>query len=304
MRRNNSVLISQIKARQRAREKRGKSNQILPRRPTYPLTLERKYKNKLVEKIREAIRLVEERLVPLLPMYIQEIKLSTGKNDSFVEDVARVIAGIRVTFAQKISDIQNERDAQEVAQGVNAIGEENVNNQFKSLVGVAPFRSEPWLAATMGNFVQQNVSLITSVSSEYFKNIETAVLTGLERGQTAADIGAVIAEKAGISERRAELIARDQVSSLNSHIASKRAESIGIKSFIWSTSGDERVRESHAELNNKKFTYENGAYVDGESGVLPGEPINCRCVAIPIISSIDEDYSPSNDLKSYLRTIK
>ena len=51
---------------------------------------------------------------------------------------------------------------------------------------------------------------------------------------------------------------------------------MGIKQYIWSTSGDERVRDSHAENDGKIFSYD-----DPPPTGHPGDEINCRCVAIP-----------------------
>jgi SPP1 gp7 family putative phage head morphogenesis protein len=61
-----------------------------------------------------------------------------------------------------------------------------------------------------------------------------------------------------------------------------RQTNAGITHYIWSTSHDERVRASHARLNGETFSWKDPPEVDGERA-NPGEPVNCRCVAIPVI---------------------
>jgi SPP1 gp7 family putative phage head morphogenesis protein len=175
--------------------------------------------------------------------------------------------------------------------------------QVKQVTGVAPFRSEPWLQGTLNNSVSQNVSLITTLHEDYFKDIEFETLNGLERGLSTREIAKNIQKKTGASKNRARLIAQDQVSKLNASLASRRASDLGVKRFRWSTSSDERVRASHRALNNKIFTYKDGASVDGDTNVLPGQPIRCRCVAVPIISSIDETKNEAKKNTSSKRKI-
>ena len=59
-----------------------------------------------------------------------------------------------------------------------------------------------------------------------------------------------------------------------------RNKQAGAGSYIWQTMEDDRVRPAHQDLDGKQFDYDdpNG----GDDGQLPGQPINCRCVATPV----------------------
>jgi SPP1 gp7 family putative phage head morphogenesis protein len=48
--------------------------------------------------------------------------------------------------------------------------------------------------------------------------------------------------------------------------------------------GDERVRDEHEGLDGEQFDYD-----DLPSEGLPGEPIQCRCYAEPVLSAILDD---------------
>ena len=87
-----------------------------------------------------------------------------------------------------------------------------------------------------------------------------------------------------VDRRHAQLLARDQIAKLNSNIAQKQQRDAGVEEYIWSTSGDSRVREDHARLNNKRFRWDDPPVVDRKTGrrAHPGEDYQCRCVAIAV----------------------
>lgn len=285
----NPDIRSKLKARKKFREKRGKSTVIEPKsRGSFPVMIERRYERSLVKTVNQAFEAVQENLFPQLDNIIREARIEDPRFDSYVSDFAAIIANIKLIFGRKVRPIDLERNAQDSANDVEEANKKIFERQFSQVLGVKPFLTETWLAAEMSNYVEQNVTLINSVHEEYFKNIEFEVLNGVQTGRNTKDIAASIRKRTGASKRRARLIARDQVGKLNSNLATRRAAEAGVKKFRWSTSGDERVRSSHQALNNKIFTYKEGASVDGESNVLPGQPINCRCVAIPILSTINE----------------
>jgi SPP1 gp7 family putative phage head morphogenesis protein len=91
-----------------------------------------------------------------------------------------------------------------------------------------------------------------------------------------------------VTKSHADLIARDQVTKLNADMTRMRHKAAGIKRFRWSTSRDERVRESHAALDGEEFSYDDLPEVDGEK-VMPGEPVCCRCVAIAIVDWLEDE---------------
>lgn len=62
-----------------------------------------------------------------------------------------------------------------------------------------------------------------------------------------------------------------------------RHEELGITHYRWSTSGDERVRDTHIENDGKIFAYDDPPDETGH----PGHDINCRCVAIPVLDKAE-----------------
>ena len=56
----------------------------------------------------------------------------------------------------------------------------------------------------------------------------------------------------------------------------------GIEEYIWSTTGDERVRDSHRELNGKKFRWDTPPENSDGRACHPGEDYQCRCIGRPV----------------------
>lgn len=142
---------------------------------------------------------------------------------------------------------------------------------------------------------QQNAQLIKSIASQHLDAISNIVYSNIQAGNRASVIESSIREY-GVSYSRAKLIARDQTSKVMSSISKARMIDAGFEYFQWDTSHDERVRPSHKEAQNKITEYGKGVYrwnelpiVDGEKA-SPGTPINCRCVALPVLEIEVEEF--------------
>ncbi|WP_226886314.1 phage head morphogenesis protein [Pasteurella multocida] len=137
-----------------------------------------------------------------------------------------------------------------------------------------------------------NVQLIKSIEQQYLDKVQTIITQGAISGKLNRDLAKEIRDLGGVTENRAKFIARDQSSKINAALTQARHEELGIKKYRWSTSGDERVRDSHAENDGKVFSYDDPP----ETG-HPGHEINCRCVQIPVL---DETIKTSkNQTQSY-----
>ena len=94
-----------------------------------------------------------------------------------------------------------------------------------------------------------NASLIKSVATEFKQQISETIMTNVQSGKRSTDLITQIKERYSVSQSRAKLIARDQTSKLNGSLVKARAQAVGSKTYIWSSVGDERTRESHRVLN-------------------------------------------------------
>jgi SPP1 gp7 family putative phage head morphogenesis protein len=158
--------------------------------------------------------------------------------------------------------------------------DDRLRSEVRRSVGIdiEPFiRNDNQLTPLIDQAVKDNVALIKSIPEQYFQKLEEHVVGAIVSGARHEKLKEVVGYVGKVTENRAKLIARDQVSKLNGSINRIRQSSIGIDEYVWSTSKDERVRETHADNEGKRFRWDNPPEETGH----PGEDINCRCVAIP-----------------------
>lgn len=131
------------------------------------------------------------------------------------------------------------------------------------------------------NALVRNVALIKGLADDTAKRVQQAVSTAVINGQSAATLRKTLTEQFGIADRRARLIARDQIGKLNSDLNRIRQQQVGVTKYEWMTSADERVRPLHRSLNGKVYKW--GEDTGAEGGLPPGQPVQCRCVARGIV---------------------
>lgn len=130
------------------------------------------------------------------------------------------------------------------------------------------------------------VDLITSIPLDAAKRVHELTLKGITEGQRAGDIAKEIMRQNEVSASKAMVIARTEVARTASTLTQARAEYIGSTHYVWRTSRDGDVRDSHRKMEGKVVAWDDPPTLDnmvGHAGCLP----NCRCYPEPIIPSED-----------------
>lgn len=147
------------------------------------------------------------------------------------------------------------------------------------------------LRESMKASVNENVALIKSIPSQYLDQVEGAVMRSITTGNGLQDLVPALQAYEGVTKRRARLIAQDQTRKTYSAINKHRMDALGIRKFKWlHSAGGQHPRRDHIAMSGKIFSVDNPPVIDkntGERG-MPGQAINCRCVAIPIVD-FEED---------------
>jgi uncharacterized protein with gpF-like domain len=192
-----------------------------------------------------------------------------------------------------------------IADTMNDFNEKQWEKAAKVELGVEFPVYEDWWPETKRFWQEQNYEYFRdSLANNYIKQINTvvekAITSGLSPSQLAQQIMKV---DQSISTGRANLIARDQIGKLNGRVTQARMEAIGLDMYIWSTSGDERVRgdptgiypnarPSHYEMDGRLCRWDDASVYSDDGGktwkprpagwvhVHPGEDIQCRCTAL------------------------
>ena len=263
------------------------------RRPTYrinyPRRLETDYARQIMRLMKRATSAAAQILIEALPGIIAAYQAEHRTDTKAGNALADAMRSAKAAIATRLREPIIEQAALTAAERIGAMNYREVGKQFISRMGINPIETEPWLQARYEAWVEENVALITSIEPEAFGKVEQVIRNGLNNGETTPDIADKIRERFGVTESRATLIARDQIGKLFGQLTKQRNEQAGVKSFIWHTAGDERVRESHAVLEGEEFTWAEGA-VDDQTGetIWPGTAIQCRCTAEAVFEEMEE----------------
>lgn len=132
--------------------------------------------------------------------------------------------------------------------------------------------------------MEEQVTLIKSLPLDAAKRVHELTLEAAVTSTRASEIAKEIMRSGDVSESRAMLIARTEVSRTATELTKARAERVGSTHFIWRTAGDSDVRPTHKALNGKVFRWDDPPECDPGYHALPGGIFNCRCWPEPVIS--------------------
>lgn len=240
--------------------------------------------------------IIEKELILNLETFVSE---SGARSDDTSDIMSSIFGRIRVSFAARHSKTLTERELKRSADRVAQAGSDIHRAQLKTVLGVDPISAEPWLETEVNAFVKENSSLITTLTNEQTDKIEQLVFREGRRRSSVSDIKSKIQEQFKTTEARAALIARDQVSKFNGKLTEIRQKNAGITKYTWQTSQDGRVRtlsnsggySDHGRLNGQEFSWDDPpitVFKGKRAGERnhPGEDIQCRCVALPVLDDL------------------
>lgn len=283
----------QIKARnliaiRRASRKAGGKGQRLRRPPRipWPAGIERSYRKSLTIILSKIRAEVASRLLPALPGIVDLAKAqrptADARLDAYSDEVARLMSLIRSRIVGEYGEADLTDLTKRIAQAVADDNKRGIGRVFKDVLGVDLFAAEPWLNGETKAFVQNNVALIKTIPDGYLSKVEELVYAGARGGSSWQEIAATIRDDPFRSSKfRAERIARDQIGKFNGQLTELRQTQAGVSQYIWRTSRDARVRDEHAAREGQTFDWS-----DPPDDGHPGEAIQCRCYAEPILDDL------------------
>jgi SPP1 gp7 family putative phage head morphogenesis protein len=132
--------------------------------------------------------------------------------------------------------------------------------------------------------MQDQVDLITSLPTKAGQRVHELVTKGLVDSRRADEIAKDILKSGDVTAARATLIARTEVARAASSLTQARARYAGSEGYIWRSSEDMDVRDTHKKVNGKFFRWDDPPKTDKNldpyhAGCGP----NCRCFPEPVI---------------------
>ena len=258
------------------------------KRLNYNVGIQVWYKNaiqKLVRKMtaetkKEVVKLFKR--LPVKPYATDESIASQAR--ILMNELTNKFGSLFALEAQTLPKFMMERTLKASSSGVQASLQElakgiTINSQVVT----------PDITDAVNASIAENVSLIKSIPAQYFKDVTGSVMRSITSGQGMYDLLPEIEKYAGITARRAELLALDQTRKAYTTINVVKLNKAGVTKFQWLHSGGGREpRESHLKIDGEIFTFANVEQEQAKLGVpkqdrgLPGYPINCRCVILAV----------------------
>ena len=142
--------------------------------------------------------------------------------------------------------------------------------------------------------ISQNAKLIQTVPETMAERLSAKMAKGQIAGKRPEELMKDIQrEFPHLSAVQARRIARTETSKASTAITRVRSESAGLSWYVWCTSDDSRVRDSHAKMDGVIVSWK-GPPSPEELVREPsyghyhaGEIFNCRCYAAPLVSTDD-----------------
>lgn len=203
------------------------------------------------------------------------------------------LAGLEVALSEMVRDPRLVQVLQDVAGGVDR----NNRAELSRVLGIDLTR-DPSFREYIDQFLRDNVSLIESIARDQLTRV-SEVVARAGAGARVEDVARSIQETFGVSKARAALIANDQVLKANADLTQLRQQRVGVESYIWTSSKDERVRgrpggkwarsqANHWVLDGTRQLWVRPPVTNPVTGAQnhPGKDFRCRCIAFPLVDDI------------------
>lgn len=139
---------------------------------------------------------------------------------------------------------------------------------------------------------KEHVAKIVNIAPEARERITGYLQEVGERGMRVETFRKRLEEVEGMSYRRARLIARDSVLTVNARLTEERHKAAGIVEYEWLAMSGGSTRDHHAKLSSNRYRYDDppmGGGTGPNDRGHPGSGIGCRCQQIPVIPEFEVD---------------
>lgn len=267
--------------------------------PRHPDSEVREYTRALNAYFRIFNKTLKEHLPKIIELYKTEQRADSAEYRA--DDFSDFKRGMNDEFLKILKKLEKRMSAYGLEKLVNNIASMTKTNSVKEWKRVVKktlgvdllddYYSGEFYGDTLKKWADENVSQIKTLPTESLEKMKEIILEGYENGVALKSIQKNIQNEYDVAKGRAILLARDQISTLNSLITQAQHRDAGINKYKWDTSGDSRVRECHRSLDGKIFSWDDPPpmWYRTKKGIVftgrrchPGEDYECRCVPLPV----------------------
>lgn len=244
---------------------------------------EREY-YRFIKKIMKSIKKSIQRKIPGIKVIYKKC-LNSKSDNEFLQYLSDVRSLIENEVYKNIDSTTLYKDVDKLSKLTMKFTVKDWTKACKETLGV-DIREDYYLGSfykkNINDWVKSNVDLIKTIPSEYINDVYDLIYKGYSSGKLISEVSKDIEHLNVVNANRAKFIARDQIAKLNADIQKAQQLDSGIKEYIWLTAKDERVRQSHKELDGKRCKWDKPPENSDGRACHPGEDYGCRCIAIPV----------------------
>lgn len=255
----------------------------------YPVSHEIVYRRILLTMNKEYKIILKRNMSPYVEAMAKEataVHLPTGEIRQDAIGWQDTLSRIMLKIAKDMTTPTNKAIKEMIRIGprINEFNKAEWRKLIRSQYGVDPTKEDPEkYFALLTNWSRNNSLLIKDIpfktSNQIAEATREALVNGTNQKDVTDQIYEIMSDRTDVSDSRARLIARDQVSKLNGNLTQERQTDLGVSGYIWRTVGDERVRDTHESNDGQLFSWDNPPAETGH----PGEDYQCRCWAEPVL---------------------
>lgn len=269
----------------------------------YPHGIEQKYFRQLQSYFKPLTDYVKKYLSENLNQILRgdssEIKLDAIPGNAFDKMLYNLENWLSV-YMPDISELPEDSNNNVIFAGLGKTADETIDfseKQFKKIIekGIhvdLPTTAE-WWNKMKTSWMEDNYTLITSNAKRYVSQINSIVEQGVVNGWSVERVTKeLLKETDSLTKKHCKLLARDQIGKLSGQITQAQNEELGLELYVWDTSMDDRVRESHAVMQGLLCRWDDASVCSYDNGktwvprpadavdLHPGQDIQCRCSAL------------------------
>lgn len=254
------------------------------------LSLERRYYHEMASLIRQMSAFVE---ADIHKLFVSEPAQQFYAEDSMLSSQAKIVTNELMRKFQKVFNLASKPLAQRMTVQADQSSALALKSSLKQLSGGLTLKIDVLtgeLNEILNATVTENVGLIKSIPTQYLQQVQGGVMRSITTGNGLQDLVPFLQRQEGITLRRARIIARDQTRKAFSNINFARMEKLGVTEYEWlHSAGGQAPRKLHIGYTGRIFRVDQPPIIDEKTGQRgkPGDLINCRCRAIPVIKFED-----------------
>jgi len=283
-----------IKIQLETKSRRGKNR--LPKRLPDPSGIAREYRAFIRSVADDYDKALKEILYPALEVAVNQ--QSGQRLDGWFDTVANALDALDARAGAIIEGLRPKMI--EFADKLGKFNQRQFQRAINSTWGVDVTLNEPWLADELKSWAEVNSKLVSSVPVNAQTDVARIAQEGVRSGRNVRDIQSEIQERFNVQRNRAQTIARTETAKLNSELSKRRQQELGIDTYYWATSRDERVRgadsarfgDYHDVLDGMLCRWDDPTVYSDDDGATwkarssigayegdPGSTYSCRCTS-------------------------